>query len=86
MAKAWCNCGSYSSTLNDNDHYVLQNLLLCLEFSRRGIKDGNQPDAYHKLPIFGAIVIGLELMNDQIIDKNDFFCNREKLLLFFKFI
>lgn|GEM_PF-4202884 len=73
MAKAWCNYGSYSSTLNDNDHYVLQNLLLCLEVSRRMIKNGNQPDAYHELPILGAIVIGLELMNDQIIDKNDFF-------------
>lgn len=39
-------------------------------------------DIYWDLPILGSIVIGLELMNDQIIDKSDFFITGEKYCCF----
>ena len=83
-------CIVYNSLLNDDEHRVLQNLLLCLEVARRKIADPNRfiefevgddaspegpdfDDVFFDLPILGAIVVGLELMNDQIIDPNDFF-------------
>ena len=83
----------YNSLLNGHEHYVLQNLLLCLEVSRRKVVDSNGfckgetsddtqlkapklEDKFCDLPILGAIVIGLELMNDEIIGKDDFFAGK----------
>lgn len=76
----WSCTGIYNSTLNDAEHYVLQNLLLCLEVARRRVVDSNIPygfeDKFCDLPILGAIIIGLELMNDQIIGTDDFFAGQ----------
>ena len=72
----WINGRTYNCKLLDNDHYILQNLLLCLEVSRRKVEDGDRLDVYCKLPILGAIIMGLELMNTQKIIKNDFFVGK----------
>ena len=63
----------------------LFNLLLCSEVSRRKVMDpkrGDFKDRFCDLPILGTIVIGLELMNDQIINKDDFFVTGKKYCCF----
>lgn len=107
MPQPWCRPKSdeepditvYNSTLNDEEHHVLQNLLLCLEVSRRRVIDLNRPlkmgtenepqqqiwgfeDKFCDLPVLGAIVIGLELMNDEIISRDDFFVKGRKYCCF----
>ena len=84
----WCIYGdSYNVKLNDDDHYVLQNLLFCLEVSRRHVMDPDRTeradrlhkvwkDKFYDLPILGAIVVGLKLMNDQKIKYDNFFAGK----------
>lgn len=83
-AQPWANGEKYNSRLNDKEHYVLQNFLFCLEVARRRVVDPNRGngvsvvngvfrDKYCNLPILGAIVIGLELMNSREITRDDFF-------------
>lgn len=85
----WINRGKYNLKLSNNEHYILQNLLLCLEVARRRVVDIKRineiekddgicgfKDVYCSLPILGAIVIGLELINDQKIEKKDFFAGQ----------
>ena len=99
--QAWCcqmddenpDVTVYNSILNGYDHYVLQNLLLGLEVSRRKVVDLSRPleieteddaqlqifgfeDKFCDLPVLGAIIVGLELMNDEIISRNDFFAGK----------
>ena len=99
--QAWCcqmndekpDVTVYNSTLNGYDHYVLQNLLLGLEVSRRKVVDLSRPleieteddvqlqilgfeDKFCNLPVLGAIIVGLELINDEIISKDDFFAGK----------
>ena len=93
QAQPWAIYHVYNNTLNDDDHYILQNLLLCLEISRRKVLDPNRwrevkepdgkisqihglTDKFCNLPILGAITIGLELMNDQIIKADEFFAGK----------
>ena len=47
-AQQWCIDYKYNAVLNDNDHYILQNLLLCLEVSRRKIEDPNRENSVLK--------------------------------------
>lgn len=83
----------------NNNYYILQNLLLCLEVSRRHVIDPSRTyvfetpngdelkipgfkDIYCDLPILGAIVMGLELMNDQIISPDEFFSSKSEYCCF----